>query len=72
MMKLSLKAIRFIIEALDHYRRDHDRRLNQEELTEEETSDLMNDVQYLAAIKQDFEKYRDELVQQHATIRADA
>jgi hypothetical protein len=71
-MKLSLKAVRFVIDALEHYCKDHDRRLNQEGLGEDEVSDLMNDRQYLAAIKEDFEKYRDELAQQRGTARIEA
>jgi hypothetical protein len=60
-MKLSLKAIRFIIEALEHYQQYHDQRMQQDGLTEDDVSDLVNDRQYLEAIKQDFVKYRDEL-----------
>jgi hypothetical protein len=72
MMKLSPKAVRFVIDALEHYCHDHDRRLNQERLSEEEISDLMNDRQYLRAIKEDFEKYRDELTRQHEVVKVDA
>ena len=44
-MYLSPKAIRFIIEALEHYQTSHER------LTEDEVADLTNDSQYLEAIK---------------------
>jgi hypothetical protein len=71
MMQLSLKAIRFVIEALDHYQRYHDEQLREEGLSEEEVSDLINDQQYLAAIKQDFEKYRDDLLRQRQGVKAE-
>ncbi len=71
-MKLSPKAIRFVIEALSHYEEHHDRRLNEEGLTEEEVSDLVNDRQYLEAIKHDFEKHQDELLQQRGPVKTDA
>ena len=71
-MKLSLKATRFIIEALSHYLEHHDHRLNQEGLSEEETSNLMNDRQYLEAIKHDFERHQAELPRERGSVRADA
>jgi hypothetical protein len=70
-MKFSLKAIRFVIEALEHYQRHHDERLKQEALSEDDVSDLVNDRQYLEAIKQDFEKHRDELMQQRGGVKSD-
>ena len=70
-MKLSFKAIRFVIEALDHYQEYHDKRLKQEGVSEDDLSDLLNDRQYLEAIKRDFEKYRDDLLQQHQVVKAD-
>jgi hypothetical protein len=60
-MNLSLKATRFLIEALDHYRQYHDQQLQQEELSEDEISDLENDRLYLDAIKQELEEHRDAL-----------
>jgi hypothetical protein len=72
MMKLSLKAIRFVIEALEHYQQSHDDRLTQLGLSEDDISDLANDRQYLEAIKKDFEEYRDELVGQRESVKADA
>ena len=60
-MKLSPKAVRFVIEALDHYQKYHDHRLGEEGLPEDDVSDLVNDRQYLEEIKQEFERYRDEL-----------
>ena len=52
-MNLSLKATRFLIEALDHYRKYHDQRLQQAGLSEDQISDLENDRLYLDAIKQE-------------------
>ena len=71
-MKLSLKATRFVIEALEHYQKYHDQRLQQERLSEEEVSDLVNDRQYLEAIQQEFEKYQDQLLQQLESAKVDA
>jgi hypothetical protein len=71
-MKLSLKAIRLVIEALEQYEEDLDRQLKNERLSEDEISDLVNDRQYLAAIKSDFEKHREELTQQRGQMRAGA
>jgi hypothetical protein len=56
---------------LDHYQRYHDEQLREEGLSEEEVSDLINDQQYLAAIKQDFEKYRDDLLRQRQGVKAE-
>jgi hypothetical protein len=71
-MRLSLKAIRFVIEALEHYQQFHDDKLSQPGLSEDHASDLANDRDYLEAIKKDFEKYRDELAGQRANVNADA
>ncbi len=71
-MNLSIKAVRFVIEALDHYQQYHDQRLREAGLTEDDISDLVNDRQYLEAIKRDFEKYRDQLTPQSGGIKADA
>jgi hypothetical protein len=69
-MKLSLKATRFVIDALDHYRRHFDKQLQREDLTEDDASDLVNDRQFLEAIKQDLEQYRDTLTQQLEDVKA--
>jgi hypothetical protein len=71
MMNLSLKATRFVIEALEHYQHYYDQQLRQEGLTEDAISDLDNDRHYLEAIKQDFEAYRDALMRQHTGSRSD-
>ena len=62
MMQLSPKAIRFIIEAVEHYQMYHAERLRDEHLPEEEAADLTNDHQYLEALKTDLQQYQDELV----------
>jgi len=69
-MKLSLKATRFVIEALEHYQSYHDERLQQEGLSEDDVSDLVNDRQYLEAIKQELEAYRDQLMQPREGVKA--
>ena len=50
-MQLSPKAIRFIIEAIEHYQIYHEERLQDERLTEEESADPTNDYHYLEAIR---------------------
>ncbi len=71
-MKLSPKAVRFVIEALEHYQKYHDEQLVAEGLSDDDASDLANDRLYLEALKTDFEKYRDEFVEQRAGVNADA
>ena len=71
-MKLSLKAVRFVIEALEIYQKDHERRLTDDGLSEDDISDLTNDRHYLDAIKKDFETYRDQLVHDRENVSADA
>lgn len=71
-MKLSLKAVRFVIEALESYQKDHDRRLATDGLSEDDISDLTNDRHYLDAIKKDFETYRDQLARDRENVSADA
>jgi hypothetical protein len=58
-IKLSGKAICFVIAALENYQRDHDRRLADDELSEDDISELENDRLYSDAIKKDFETCRD-------------
>ena len=71
-MNLSLKAARFVIEALEHYQKYHDERLQQARLPEEDASDLVNDRQYLEAIKQDFQRYHDDLLRQRAGVHSES
>lgn len=56
-MNLSPTATRFVIEALEHYQKHQDLQLQQQGLSEEDAADLVNGRHYLAAIKQEFEKY---------------
>jgi hypothetical protein len=69
-MNLSLKATRMVLEALEHYRQYHDQQLQQDGLSEDEISDLMNDRLYLEAIKQALEQYRDTLLQPGNRVNA--
>ena len=69
-MNLSLKATRFVIEALEHYRQYQDQQLQQEGLPEHEISDLVNDRLYLEAIKKELEEYRDTLAQRREGVKA--
>lgn len=69
-MKLSLKATRLVIDALEHYRQHFDNELQRPGLSEDEISDLENDRLYLDAIKHDLEEYRDTLVEQRGDIKA--
>ena len=61
-MDLSPKAVRFVIEALEHHIAEHDRRLAANGLSADDAADLANDKKYLEAIVKDLEKYRDGLV----------
>ena len=70
-MELSIKAVGFVIEALENYQKDHDRRLADDGLSEDDTSDLTNDRLYLDAIKQDFERYRDQMISNRENVSAD-
>ncbi len=70
-MKLLLKAARFVIEALEHYQKYHQERLQQEGLLEDAISDLVNDRQYLEAIKQEFQEYHDDLLRQREGVQSE-
>ena len=50
-MKFSLKALRFVIEAVEHYQKYHGERLKQQGLSEDEVSDLVNDRQYRVDVR---------------------
>lgn len=71
-MELSQKAVRFVIEALEHYQQFHDQRLERDGLSEDDASDLVNDREYLEAIKRDFVKYQDTLKRERESVQADA
>ena len=61
-----------MIDALEFYQKQHDERLERQELGEEEASDLANDRQYLEVIKQEFQKYRDDLMRRREVFQTDA
>jgi hypothetical protein len=70
MVKLSLKATRFVVDALEHYRRHLDQELQREGIQDDEASDLENDRRYLEAIKHDLEEYRDGLAHHRGGVTA--
>ncbi len=57
-MKLSDKAIRFVIEAIEYRIEWYEHKLKQENLSEDERSDLTNDLFYLKAILSDLKRER--------------
>jgi hypothetical protein len=69
-MDLSPKAVRFVIAALEHYERYHDERLHEEGLSDDDASDLVNDRQYLDAVKQSFQEYHAALLRDPERVRA--
>lgn len=68
-MQLSLKAIRFLIDALDHYGEHLDHRLEDVSLSEDELADLGNDRQYVAALVDDLRSHHEELVKGQASLQ---
>jgi recombinational DNA repair ATPase RecF len=69
-MKLSAKAVRFVIDALEHYQKFLEQRLSERALSEDEVSELSNDREFLAAIKNDFEKHGNELAAPRDRVKA--
>jgi hypothetical protein len=55
-MNLSYKAIQFIIGAIEYQIQAYQERLNQEDLDEDEASDIMNDSGFLEALCKDFKE----------------
>ena len=55
-MNLSYKAIQFIIEAIEYQIQAYQERLNQEDLDEDEASDIINDSGFLEALCRDLKK----------------
>ena len=55
-MNLSYKATQFIIEAIEYQIQAYQERLNQEDLDEDEASDLINDSGFLEALCTDLKK----------------
>lgn len=52
-MKLSFKDIQFLIEAIDNLTRVYEERLNNENINEDEISDIGNDCMFLDALRVD-------------------
>ena len=55
-MNLSYKATQFIIEAIEYQIKVYQKRLNQEDLDEDESSDIINDSGFLEALCRDLRK----------------
>jgi hypothetical protein len=55
-MNLSYKAKQFIIEAIEYQIKAYQQRLNQEDLDEDEASDIINDSGFLEALCRDLKK----------------
>ena len=55
-MNLSYKATQFIIEAIEYQIQAYQERLNQENLDEDEASDIINDSGFLEALCRDLKK----------------
>ena len=68
-MDLSPKAIRYLLEALRHYRVYLERRLEEESLSDEDLADLANDRQYLAALAQDLQHKHEDLLKGKVSLQ---
>jgi hypothetical protein len=55
-MNLSYKTKQFIIEAIEYRIKAYQERLNQEDLDEDEVSDIINDYGFLEALCRDLKK----------------
>lgn len=55
-MNLSYKAMQFIIEAIEYQINSYQERLNEEDLDEDEASDIINDSGFLEALCTDLKK----------------
>jgi len=67
-MDLSPKAIRFIIDALEHYVEHFDQLVGNENLSDDELADLSNDQRYLAALRQSLQLQHAELLKSNAML----
>lgn len=67
-MELSPKAIRLLIDALNHYDEHFDRRLEDERLSEDELADLANDQQFLVALRQSLANHHEDLVNSRVSL----
>ena len=62
MMKLSPKALRYVVEALDYYLRDRDQQVRDGDTSDDDRADWENDRQFIDAIRQEC---LDEMAHQH-------
>ena len=68
-MELSPKAIRCLIEALQHYREHLDRRLEDDSLSDDELADVGNDRQYIVSLVEDLRSHHEELLKGQASLQ---
>ena len=68
-MDLSPKAIRFLIDALQHYREHLDRRLEELGLSDDELADFGNDRQYVVALSQDLQSRHEYLLKNETSLQ---
>jgi len=68
-MELSPKASRYIIDALQHYRDHLDRRLEDQDLPEDESADIGNDREYVAALAHDFQVHHADLLRSGVSLQ---
>ncbi|MBG1265913.1 hypothetical protein F8S12_05490 [Nostoc sp. WHI] len=64
-MKLSFKDIQFIIEAIDNLIKVYEERLNNENIDEDEISDIGNDCMFLETLRVDFKNNLKKLLPQN-------
>src|SRR5437016_2774663 len=62
LMDLSLKDIRFLVDALKHYEEHLDRCLEEKDLSDDELADLANDRQYLLTLREYLQGHHDRLL----------
>lgn len=68
-MDLSPKALRFLIEAVNHYAEHLERRLEEPGLSEDDLADLANDRQCLVALGQDLHSHHEDLVKGSVAVQ---
>ncbi|BAY29410.1 hypothetical protein NIES2107_12530 [Nostoc carneum NIES-2107] len=64
-MKLSFKDIQFIIEAINNLIKIYELRLNDENIDEDELSDIGNDCMFLETLRVDLENYLQQVLGQN-------
>ncbi len=71
-MKLSFKDIQFIIEAIDNLIKVYEERLNNENIDDDEISDIGNDCMFLEALRVDLEtNLKQDLSQNQNSLQSD-